>query len=98
MVPVPLAHGGGWPEQQVDELFASLLGKGFESTTSAPTPSSRRAEPGGNHDASRDNANANDVDMAESDAQHHARDSRGSRSLGLGLAPVVVSDGFRVFG
>ena len=30
MVPVPLAHGGGWPEQQVDELFASLLGRGFE--------------------------------------------------------------------
>ena len=28
MVPVPLAHGGGWPEQQVDELFASLLGRG----------------------------------------------------------------------
>ena len=30
MVPVPLAHGGGWPEQQIDELFASLLGRGFE--------------------------------------------------------------------
>lgn len=30
MVPVPLAQGGGWPEQQVDELFASLLGRGFE--------------------------------------------------------------------
>ncbi|KZV68978.1 TRAUB-domain-containing protein [Peniophora sp. CONT] len=30
MVPVPLAQGGGWPEQQIDELFASLLGRGFE--------------------------------------------------------------------
>ncbi|KAI0060943.1 TRAUB-domain-containing protein [Artomyces pyxidatus] len=29
MVPVPLA-GGGWHEAQIDELFASLLGKGFE--------------------------------------------------------------------
>ena len=35
MVPVPLAHGGGWPEQQVDELFASLLGRGFEYATAA---------------------------------------------------------------
>ncbi|KAI0309579.1 apoptosis-antagonizing transcription factor [Amylostereum chailletii] len=30
MVPVPLA-GGGWHEAQIDELFASLLGRGFES-------------------------------------------------------------------
>jgi len=28
MVPVPLV-GGGWHEAQIDELFASLLGKGF---------------------------------------------------------------------
>ena len=27
-VPVP----GAWHEEQIDELFASLLGKGFEST------------------------------------------------------------------
>ena len=29
MVPVPVQ--GGWHEEQIDELFASLLGKGFES-------------------------------------------------------------------
>ncbi|KAF8661273.1 hypothetical protein AX16_001374 [Volvariella volvacea WC 439] len=29
MVPVPVV--GGWHEEQIDELFASLLGKGFES-------------------------------------------------------------------
>lgn len=29
MVPVPTQ--GSWHEEQVDELFASLLGKGFES-------------------------------------------------------------------
>ncbi|TRM65191.1 apoptosis-antagonizing transcription factor [Schizophyllum amplum] len=28
MVPIPMHHG--WHEEQVDELFASLLGKGFE--------------------------------------------------------------------
>lgn len=28
MVPVPLHNG--WHESQIDELFASLLGKGFE--------------------------------------------------------------------
>jgi protein AATF/BFR2 len=28
MVPVPLV-GGGWHVAQIDELFASLLGKGF---------------------------------------------------------------------
>ena len=28
MVPVPVI--GGWHEEQIDELFASLLGKGFE--------------------------------------------------------------------
>ncbi|KAA1468761.1 TRAUB-domain-containing protein [Dentipellis sp. KUC8613] len=31
MVPVPLA-GGGWHEEQIDELFASLLGKGFDDS------------------------------------------------------------------
>lgn len=30
MVPVPVQ--GGWHEEQIDELFASLLGKGFESS------------------------------------------------------------------
>ncbi|KAF8271594.1 apoptosis-antagonizing transcription factor [Lactarius quietus] len=30
MVPVPLA-AGGWHEAQIDELFGSLLGKGFEN-------------------------------------------------------------------
>jgi len=29
MVPVPL-HAGAWHEAQIDELFASLLGKGYE--------------------------------------------------------------------
>jgi protein AATF/BFR2 len=29
MVPIPLA-AGAWHEAQIDELFASLLGKGFE--------------------------------------------------------------------
>ena len=29
MVPVP-SHGS-WHEEQIDELFASLLGKGFEN-------------------------------------------------------------------
>jgi protein AATF/BFR2 len=29
MVPVPVP--GSWHEEQVDELFASLLGKGFEN-------------------------------------------------------------------
>lgn len=29
MVPVPVSRGG-WHEEQIDELFASLLGKGFE--------------------------------------------------------------------
>jgi protein AATF/BFR2 len=28
MVPVPY-HAGAWHEAQIDELFASLLGKGF---------------------------------------------------------------------
>jgi protein AATF/BFR2 len=29
MVPVQLAGGGGWHDAQADELFASLLGRGF---------------------------------------------------------------------
>ena len=29
MVPVPVV--GGWHEEQIDELFASILGKGFEN-------------------------------------------------------------------
>jgi protein AATF/BFR2 len=29
MVPVV---GGGWHEEQIDELFSSLLGKGFENS------------------------------------------------------------------
>ena len=31
MVPVPVR--GAWHEEQIDELFASLLGKGFEGAT-----------------------------------------------------------------
>lgn len=34
MVPIPVR--GGWHEEQIDELFASLLGKGFEGDMSAP--------------------------------------------------------------
>lgn len=30
MVPVPVV--GGWHEEQIDELFASLLGRGFETS------------------------------------------------------------------
>jgi protein AATF/BFR2 len=33
MVPVPVA--GQWHEEQIDELFSSLLGKGFEHTMGA---------------------------------------------------------------
>ena len=29
MVPVP--NASGWHEEQIDELFSSLLGKGFEN-------------------------------------------------------------------
>ena len=28
MMPIP--NDGGWHEEQIDELFSSLLGKGFE--------------------------------------------------------------------
>lgn len=31
MVPVPIV--GAWHEEQVDELFASILGKGFEDSS-----------------------------------------------------------------
>lgn len=31
MVPVPNSISAAWHEEQVDELFASLLGKGFEN-------------------------------------------------------------------
>lgn len=31
MVPVPVR--GAWHEEQIDELFASLLGKGFEDSS-----------------------------------------------------------------
>ncbi|KAI0033667.1 apoptosis-antagonizing transcription factor [Vararia minispora EC-137] len=41
MVPVPLA--GGWHEAQIDELFASLLGKGFEHAQ--PTPEEEQSVP-----------------------------------------------------
>lgn len=34
MVPIPVR--GAWHEEQIDELFASLLGKGFEGDMSAP--------------------------------------------------------------
>lgn len=30
MVPVPVV--GAWHDEQIDELFSSLLGKGFESS------------------------------------------------------------------
>lgn len=33
MVPVPVA--GSWHDEQVDELFGSLLGKGFENALGA---------------------------------------------------------------
>jgi len=32
---VPVLNRGTWHEEQIDELFASLLGKGFESVTRA---------------------------------------------------------------
>lgn len=31
MPPVPTAHG--WHEEQIDELFSSLLGRGFEDVS-----------------------------------------------------------------
>lgn len=34
MPPVPAAHG--WHEEQIDELFSSLLGRGFEDVGPAP--------------------------------------------------------------
>lgn len=34
MVPVPTA--GGWHEEQIDELFASLLGRGFPTDRADP--------------------------------------------------------------
>jgi protein AATF/BFR2 len=34
MVPIPIR--GAWHEEQIDELFASLLGKGFEANDLAP--------------------------------------------------------------
>lgn len=34
MVPVPVHNG--WHEEQIDELFASLLGKGFETANPEP--------------------------------------------------------------
>ncbi|KII85809.1 hypothetical protein PLICRDRAFT_44220 [Plicaturopsis crispa FD-325 SS-3] len=37
MVPVPVQHGG-WHEEQIDELFASLLGKGFEGAGADEDP------------------------------------------------------------
>lgn len=39
MVPVPVSRGA-WQEEQVDELFSSLLGKGFEGAAqeNAPIP------------------------------------------------------------
>lgn len=36
MVPVPTSRGA-WHEEQIDELFSSLLGKGFEGTAE-PAP------------------------------------------------------------
>jgi protein AATF/BFR2 len=42
MVPVPVR--GAWHEEQIDELFASLLGKGFE--TDEPVPSTNVLGPG----------------------------------------------------
>jgi protein AATF/BFR2 len=36
MVPVPVP--GAWHDEQVDELFASLLGKGFENIGIADGP------------------------------------------------------------
>jgi len=36
MVPVPMP--GMWHEEQIDELFASLLGKGFENEVDLQNP------------------------------------------------------------
>lgn len=35
MVPVPVR--GAWHEEQIDELFGSLLGRGFEGQTNGMT-------------------------------------------------------------
>lgn len=35
---VPVSVQGGWHEEQIDELFASLLGKGFESSAGVYAP------------------------------------------------------------
>lgn len=40
MVPVPVSRGG-WHEEQIDELFASLLGKGFEGAAQEDLPKKR---------------------------------------------------------
>jgi protein AATF/BFR2 len=32
---VPVTTQGSWHEEQIDELFASLLGKGFENSVQA---------------------------------------------------------------
>ena len=37
MVPVPVSRGA-WHEEQIDELFASLLGKGFEGAAEEMAP------------------------------------------------------------
>jgi protein AATF/BFR2 len=42
MVPVPLG-AVAWHEAQVDELFASLLGKGYKMAE-APNPSGKAAD------------------------------------------------------
>jgi protein AATF/BFR2 len=52
---VPVLNRGTWHEEQIDELFASLLGKGFESVNrgdkdhsmggDGPTPLHPAAEP-----------------------------------------------------
>lgn len=44
MVPVPVR--GAWHEEQIDELFASLLGKGFEDPDSGTLVPTSTAEEG----------------------------------------------------
>ena len=44
MVPVPIQ--GSWHDEQIDELFASLLGKGFENAGGIYAEPEHESEPG----------------------------------------------------
>ena len=41
---VPITTQGSWYEEQIDELFASLLGKGFEHSMQGPDDGVDRLE------------------------------------------------------